>query len=142
MIYTPLYYDKNNYERKKKQSKQPHVEGGCPVVVALLTWLPLLHCTVSQPPITLPPQHPISTLLAAVVGDAAIIINPHSSCWSPSSLLEIGGDMAISTQSPPVSKFSQWWVSGAGILPPHSYSSPSPCHHPYAPAFLPMSSFL
>ena len=65
MIYTPLYYDKNNYERKEKKVNGHTWEGRCCPVVALFTmswWLLPLHHAMSQPPIMLPPQHPISTL--------------------------------------------------------------------------------
>ena len=85
MLYTPLYYDKNNYKRKEGEL------------------LPLHH-TASQPPITLPFQYSISTLQAVA----------HSSGGG-------GGDVVI--------------------VDPHCWP-PSPCHHPYAPAFLPTSSCL
>ena len=87
MIYTSLYYDKNNFERKKKQSKQPHVEGGWrPVMVASP------YHVVVAPPVALrresAPHH---------IASSAPCIHPASSCsqrwWgvlSSSSTLVVG----------------------------------------------------
>jgi hypothetical protein len=89
MLYTPLYYNKNNYERKENEINGQTQDGGCGP-----PYLPL-HCGASQP----------------------------LSCW------------LLSTLYPPCEQLLAAVVGGAVIVEPRCWS-PSPCHHPYAPAFL------
>jgi len=52
----------------------------------LLTWLPLLHHTVSQPPITSPPQHHVSTLWAVAHSSGCQVLGSHPPILIPPPL--------------------------------------------------------
>jgi hypothetical protein len=80
-LYTPVYYDKNNYERKEDETSGHGMAG------VTLSWPSLV-----APPIVLhtsqaphhiassaPPIHPVSSCSQ---WGGAVIIDPH--CWSPS----------------------------------------------------------
>jgi hypothetical protein len=73
-----------------------------------------LRRAASQPPITSPPQHSVSTLRAVARSGGGGCCRHHR----PSLLVPRWCDVAISTRSTPASKCSQRWVSGAGLSPP------------------------
>ena len=115
MICTPLYYDKNNYERKKKWSKWPLAEGRYPVMVApslpgspycITPWVSLPSCHFLSIP-----YPPCKQLLTAV----------GVRCWALTPPILIPPPLSVITHTHQPS--SLWAVASSGGVWCHG------CHH-------------
>ena len=134
MIYTPLYYDKITTKEKKKVNGHTRKAGA-------LSWQP--------PPYLAPPVASRRKSAFHRVTSSAPRIHPVSRCsqrwwWvlSSSSTLIVVGQVVTWPLAPDPPLRANAHSGGCRVLglPPALSFIPSPCHHLYAPAFLPTSS--